>query len=58
MIDYILKQEGDQKRDYSDAKFIGDPVWVVAKYNELKAAMRERRKFIHPTSHPLSNSPP
>jgi len=44
MVDFILKKDGQGKRNYSEVKFIGNPEWVVRKHRELTQAMAEKRK--------------
>lgn len=43
MVDAIVAEEGLEKRHYSSMRAIGDPAWVRARYEELKAIQREKR---------------
>lgn len=54
MVGHVLISEGFAKKNYSAVCFIGEPEWVVQKYQELQAIMQMKRpaKKERDTSHP------
>lgn len=44
LVEKILRDEGLEKRNYSTACFIGDPVWVLEKTRKLETFLREKRQ--------------
>jgi REP-associated tyrosine transposase len=53
MVEFVIKKDGDRKRDYSRTYFIGNPHWVVRKHKELQEAFQFKRKPRESHPHPL-----
>ncbi len=43
MVEYILKRDGNLKKNYSNTYFIGNPAWVIKRYNYLQSVMARKR---------------
>lgn len=59
MVERIIKEEGMQKRNYSKARYIGDPDWVRKRELELKEAMQIKREaYLKRQQRLYSQAPP
>lgn len=58
LIRTILDVEGLKKKNYSVTHFIGNPIWVLNKSNELKLEIARRKKNLTLAFPPESSQPP
>lgn len=59
MVERIVKEEGIQKKDYSQVRYIGDPDWVKKREQELREAMKIKREaYLKRQQRIYSQAPP
>jgi len=57
MVEFILKKDGNTKKNYSTTHFIGNPVWVIKKYRRLSQAMAGKTRSYQKSSLAKSHLP-
>ncbi len=54
LVEFVLRKDGNLKKNYSNTYFIGNPVWVLRKFQQFQEAITEKRSSERKRSH----SPP
>jgi putative transposase len=57
LVEYVLKKDGNIKKNYSNTYFIGNPTWVQRKFQQFKQDIAERRNTESKRSHSPPNFP-